>query len=255
MRYVCLVIIASIISMTTVLYSEQSSSTKASSHGNKLNAIEILKVVDAIRAPGDSFVFNLRLIPFEDEENKEAQTLSVRVKGNTKSLVEFISPPYIKGRLLLMNENNMWVYIPGTRQPIKISPQQRLLGQVANGDVARVAYSVDYNPEILSQDSANIQLVLKAKSDAIQYNKIVLSVARETYQPQKAEFYTQSGRLLKTAYYKNYSNILGKLRPQTMEIHDALRKGQYTVMEFSQMQIKNIPSSYFQQSYLNHVIR
>ena len=38
----------------------------------------------------------------------------------------------------------MWVYVPGTRQVLRISPQQRVLGGVASADVARMVFSLDY---------------------------------------------------------------------------------------------------------------
>ncbi|MCP4050980.1 MAG: outer membrane lipoprotein-sorting protein [bacterium] len=255
-----LLVVSVVFFLTSVVFSTTPSENlqtlkRKSNAVSKLNAKEILEKVDNIRAPGTNFVFKLEVVPYKNGKKAPAQKLTVRVKDHDKSLVEFTYPPANKGRLLLMNSNNMWIYIPGTRQPIRISPQQRLLGQVANGDVARVVYSIDYQAKIINRSKKYIKLLLKAKKGNVQYGQIVLFVNRKNFYPEKALFYTKSDRLLKTAYYKDYQEVLGKLRPQLVEIHDELRKGQYTVMKYSGMEMKNTPGSYFQKSYLKHLIR
>jgi outer membrane lipoprotein-sorting protein len=218
---------------------------------------DILKKIDEIRAPDKTFIFDLK-ITYKKKNGKDIiQKLKVHVKDGNKSLVKFTYPPTTKGRLLLMVGNNMWIYIPNTRKPIRISPQQRLLGQVANGDVARVVYSVDYNSKILGIEKINnkicLRLELSAKNNQVTYSKIILWVEKTTYKPIKAKFYAISGKLLKTAYYKGYTYTLGKERPLILEVHDELRKGEVSIMEYSNLKVADTPKAYFQKSYLKHI--
>ncbi len=218
---------------------------------------EILKAVDEVRAPGEDFSFDIKITSKQQGRNSTVQELTVSVKDATKSLVKFTYPPENKGRVLLMVGQNLWIYMPTINKPIRISPRQRLVGQVSYGDVARVVYSYDY---IVASDQVErvdekelIRLSLTPKTKEATYGKIVLWVAAETYKPRKAQFYALSGKLLKTAYYKGYTEVLGKERPMIIEIHDELRKGEVSLMEYSHMQAANLPASYFQKEYLKYV--
>ncbi|MEW6621245.1 MAG: outer membrane lipoprotein-sorting protein [bacterium] len=217
---------------------------------------KILEMIDQIRAPGDTFVFDLKITYKKEKEKDIIQEFTVRVKDADKSLVKFTYPPENKGRLLLMVGNNMWIYVPGTRGPIRISPQQRLLGQISNGDVARVVYSLDYNAKLLEEEIDKmrcIKLELSSKSEQASYSKIFLWTDTESFKPIKAEFYSISDRLLKTAFYKGYAKVLGKERPLVLEIYDELRKGEYSIMEYSNMKVADTPNTFFQKTYLKHI--
>src|SRR2546426_10229428 len=92
------------------------------------SALSILQKVDLIRAPAQSFTFDLTLTIYSGSTITSVNRFSVRVKDAEKSLVRFTEPPKIKGRAILMNGENTWIYIPGTRGALRISAQQRLLG-------------------------------------------------------------------------------------------------------------------------------
>ncbi len=222
-----------------------------------LTPAEILKRVDEIRAPGDTFTFDLKLTYKKEGKEDIIQKFTVRVKDADKSLVKFTYPAENKGRLFLMVGNNMWIYIPGTRAPIRISPQQRLLGQISNGDVARVVYSLDYNAKLLGEEKIDksqcLKLELTQKSKQAVYSRIILWAETKSFKPIKAEFYTASGKLLKTAFYKGYTEVLGKERPLVSEIYDELRKGEYSIMEYSNMKVVDTPAAFFQKTYLEHI--
>ncbi len=229
----------------------------ASNNALALSPEEILKKVDQIRAPGNTFVFDLKLTYKKDGEKDAIQRFTVQVKDADKSLVRFTYPANNKGRLLLMVGNNMWIYIPDTKKPIRISPQQRLLGQISNGDVARVVYSLDYNAKLLEKERIDerqcIKLELTARTKEATYGRILLWTDAEDFEPQKAEFYALSGKLLKTALYKGYANVLGKRRPLIMEIRNELCKGEYSIMEYSNMKAVDTPKAFFQADYLKHI--
>lgn len=219
-------------------------------------AEEILRKVDEIRAPSKHFVCDLEIISRKGEK-KITKKFKLFVGDETKSLVKFVYPPADKGKFLLMVGENLWFYTQGIRKPIRITPQQRLLGEVSNGDVARVVYSIDYSPVSISEmemDNKNMyKLQLVAKRKSATYGKIALLIEKETFNPYKAEFYAISGKWLKTAYYKNYELILEKKRPTEMEIIDELRKNQSSIMKYSNFEIKKFPDYYFQKAHLKYL--
>jgi len=223
---------------------------------NKLSLDEILKKVDEIRAPSNHFKCELEIVCYKDNKKISLKKFELYVGDETKSLVKFTYPYEDKGKFLLMVKENLWFYTKGTRNPIRITPQQRLLGEVSNSDVARVVYSVDYTPlsadEVIINNVSMYKLTLKAKTKAA-YDNIILFVEKETCKPYKSEFYTVGGKLLKTAYYKNYQMILGKERPTETEIIDEIRKGNRSVIKYSNFEIKKFPSYYFQKEYLQYI--
>ena len=223
---------------------------------NRLNLDEILKKVDDIRAPSNHFKCELEIVCYKNDKETSVKKFELYVGDETKSLVKFVYPYEDKGKFLLMVEENLWFYNKRTKNPIRITPQQRLLGEVSNSDVARVVYSVDYTPlnaeEVVIGDTHMYKLFLKAKTKAA-YDSITLFVDKETYKPYKAEFYTVGGKLLKTAYYKNYQMILDKERPTETEIIDEIRKGNRSVIKYSNFEIKEFPSYYFQKEHLQYM--
>lgn len=218
---------------------------------------QLLQAIDRIRVPADTFVFDLRLTAYKGAEVSSVNGFTVHVKDSSKSLVKFTAPPENKGRVLLMTGENLWIYIPGTRGALRISPQQRLLGQVAYGDVARVVYSLDYRVDQVTEErvagEGALQLELKAKSGGAAHDRIRLRVERETLRPVKAEFLALSGKLLKVGYYRGYRWVLGESRPMILEVRDAIRTEEYSVLEFLEMRKEDTPAIFFQRTYLEHV--
>lgn len=211
---------------------------------------EILEKVDAIRAPGTSFIFNLRITHGNDPAVAVSEFL-VRVKDSQKSLVLYTSPPASRGRVLLMVQDNMWIYLPGAGNPIRISPQQQIMGGVSNADVARVVFSLDYRVETVEEhNEEELELLLTPKSRGAAYGKVLLWVEKRDCKPLKAEFFALSGLLLKTVFYKKYQDILGQERPMALEIHDNIKKSEVIVMQYQDMRLEETPDIYFQKTYM-----
>src|SRR3954453_16655391 len=104
----------------------------------------ILAKVDAGRNPLNSFSADVA-IPSTSGSETESSRFLVYGKGSDRSVVEFVAPATEKAKFLLMLRDAMWIYMPATSRPIRISPLQRLMGQASNGDVARTNFAVDYN--------------------------------------------------------------------------------------------------------------
>ncbi len=221
----------------------------------KLTPQELLIKADDIRSPGHSFLQDTRVTLKKGNTETASNRLITRVKGHSKSLSIFKEPPTQKDQVLLMIDNNMWMYFPKSRQPIRISPAQQLLGNVSNADVARVVYNIDYKAESVEEETSGtdklLKLFLKAKTEGAAYGSIKLWLHKDSFKPNKAEFYTLAGRLLKTTYYKGYKQLLGKDRPTLLEVHDAVKKDEITTMEYLSMKIEDTPDNYFQRAFMD----
>jgi outer membrane lipoprotein-sorting protein len=218
-----------------------------------LNGPEILKKVDSLRNPLVSFQLDVDLVSYRNQET-EAWKMRVFGQGTEKSLVEFVDPASQKGQYLLMLNEAMWIYLPGTSRPIRISPLQRLMGEASNGDVARTSYSIDYNAELAGEEVVTdlpcYRLELAAKDAAVSYNKVTLWVSKGSYEPIKADFYVVSGKLMKHAFFREFGILNGHRAITAIEIQDAIRPGRRTVMRYSKLQSKDLPDKMFNKNYL-----
>ena len=215
----------------------------------------LLQQVDAVRAPGSAFTFKVAITAPDGAGLK----LSVRVADQVKSLVRYLEPPRSAGRSLLFIERNMWVYVPGTRQVLRISPQQRVLGGVASADIARMVYSLDYaldSVEELPEEGGERRrrLTLSRRSKGAAYARITLVSGGDEVRPLQASFFASSGRgHLKTAYFEGYREVLGRPRPTVLRVIDHLNGDRETVLEYSDFALEDTPDAWFQPTYLKRL--
>lgn len=217
--------------------------------------VTLLQQVDAVRAPDNAFTFEVAVTAPDDD----ALRLSVRVADPIRSLVRYLEPPRSVGRSLLFIERNMWVYVPGTRQVLRISPQQRVLGGVASADIARMVYALDYvldSVEELPEEAGERRrrLTLSGRSKGAAYGRIALVAAGEEARPLQASFFASSGRRhLKTAYFERYREVLGRSRPTVMRVVDHLNADEETILEYSDFAFEDTPDAWFQPAYLKRL--
>ncbi|MGC8771702.1 MAG: outer membrane lipoprotein-sorting protein [Brevinematia bacterium] len=218
-----------------------------------LTAEEILKLVDEKRGPEGYFLTKMRVTSYKGDKIEESLEMKGYIKGN-KSMVYFTSPAKWKGRKMLMIGNDVVMIFPNTSKPVRLSPSQRLMGNVANGDVARAAFSVDYNATLIGEERLDnkdcYRLKLSAKNTGTTYNSIDLWVEKDTFSPFKAVFYSLSGKELKQAYYSDLKVLAGSERISKITIYDSIRKDNYSVIEFLSMEKEEFSEKYFNIDYL-----
>ena len=148
---------------------------------------------------------------------------------------------------------------PNTKASVRLSPQQRLLGQASNGDVVTVNLAKDYLAKLTAEEEVvdgerrrriSYKLALTANTPTATYTAVDLWVDAENSRPIKARFYAESGRLLKTVYYRRYEQQLGKERPTETVIIDGLNPQSVTLIRYSDFATPAIPLTWFNRDYL-----
>jgi outer membrane lipoprotein-sorting protein len=217
-------------------------------------ARNILEKSDQIRFPRESFQVDVTIDTTSPDQPEDIHKYRVLSKGNENSIVMTIEPASERGQILLMKGRDLWIFMPSVSQPVRLSLSQRLTGQVANGDLARANFSGDYNPTIVRTDIIDGEkywvLELIGVDRSVTYHKVLYWVRQSNFWPYRAEFYSLSDRLLKTARYENFQTMLGKQRPTRLVMEDALRKGEQSVLEYSTMKLKDLPDKVFTKDYL-----
>jgi len=217
------------------------------------NAQDIVTKADDIRFPRDDFEVNVTITSTHNEQ-KDLHKYQILSKGRDKTIVLTTYPPSERGQILLMKERDLWAYMPNVSQPIRLSLAQRLTGEVANGDLTRANFSGDYHATLIKTETIGGQvyqvLDLSAVDRSVTYHRVVYWVNQTNFRPYKAEFYSSSGRVMKICHYTGYRKLGNKLRPTRLIMEDALRKGQKSVLEYSDLQVRQIPDKVFTKDYL-----
>ena len=208
------------------------------------DAPQLLARVDSYRNPIESFTMDIELTSITPQKS-ETSKFRVYGRGSDKSVVEFTYPQTEKGKYLLMLHDAMWMYMPSTSRPIRISPMQRLMGQASNGDVARTSFTADYAATTATSDGDAWRLDLAAKDPAVAYARVQLWVDKATYEPRRADFYVTSGKLIKRAWYREFGVMDGRNVVTAVEIEDLLRTGNRTLMHYSALTARDNPERMF----------
>lgn len=228
------------------------------------SAQEILAASDAIRNPDKPFALTTVLVEYRNSKEVDSNTLTVYSKADTKSgqfrsLIRFVGPARDANKLMLKNGNDLWFFDPSSKASIRLSPQQRLLGQASNGDVVTVNLAMDYSAKLLAEEDVQdgdrqkrhcYKLALAAVSSDVTYDHIEMWLDSTNNRPVKSRFYTESGQLLKIAYYRHYQAQLGVERPTETVIIDGLDPNWVTVMRFSDYAWRDVPEVWLQRDYL-----
>lgn len=215
---------------------------------------DIVAKADAIRFPQTGFQLDVRITSSSADRDEDIREYSILSKGVENTLVLTTAPAADRGQVMLMKGRDLWVFVPSVSQPVRLPLSQRLTGQVANGDLARANFRGDYDPKLLRTEEFEGQphyvLELTAVDSGVTYAKVIYWVNQTNFRPNKAEFYTVSGRLLKTARYLNFKPMAGETRPAQLILQDALKPGDKSVLDYNNIKLKDLPDKVFTKDYL-----
>ncbi len=216
------------------------------------DAQTLLQQSDRARGGGlPGIVWDIHLIPREGDRKLEEQRLEVRAVDDA-SVAETLEPARFRGARILQVGRNMWLTKPGLAKPIPVSPRQRMTGQASNGDIAATNYAADYSATLAGEETLDGEpcyvLELAAKHKRATYDRVRYWVTKHRQVAAKAEFYSLSGKLLKTARFE-YGNEIryeGRRIPfvSRMLIRDALVDAE-TDMRYDAVKVRRVAASEF----------
>ena len=227
-------------------------------------AQEIVAQSDLVRNPEQAFRTEITLTEYTGGQPRNQDVLAVYSKMDAatrqyRNLVQYLEPPRDAGKRVLLGGGALWFYDPSSKTSVRISPQQRLVGQAAIGDVLTVNLAADYQATLLGSETLEDaehkprlcwHLDLKASDAEATYGHAEYWVEQGSYQPIKARFYSDSGRVLKIAYYRHFGQRLGRVRPGEVVIIDAVDTALATIATFHDSAFQEVPDLWFQRDYL-----
>jgi outer membrane lipoprotein-sorting protein len=217
----------------------------------------IVEKADLVRFPRHGFEVGVTISTTKPGEEPDTRKYRVLSKGNENTIVLVTEPASDRGQVLLMKGRDLWIFLPTVSQPVRLGLSQRLTGQVANGDLARANFAGDYQAKVVGSEKIDGEtmrvLELTAADRAVAYHRVLYWVNQANFRPHKAEFYSRSERLLKTCLYQKYQQMGGQVRPTRLVMQDALHKDEESVLDYSGMQLRELPDRMFTKDFLKRL--
>ncbi len=216
--------------------------------GETISAQEIIKRADEVRNPSESYYIEVEVV--DRGSSEPSHKFRVAIAGNDKTRIETIEPARDNGRNMLMLGENMWVFVPNLKREVRVSLNQKLTGQAANGDISRMRWSGDYQATIEDETEKEWQLDLQANKKGLTYDRLKVWVEKDSFRPKRAEYMTRAGKVLKKVKYGGYKTLAGRERPSKILIQDATKSNDQSIIKIRKMKVKSFPNSLYQKSEL-----
>jgi outer membrane lipoprotein-sorting protein len=196
-------------------------------------ADELLKKYDEVMG-AQSFDATSLMTAHRDDGSERTYKMKILKAGNDKFRISFSEPAAVAGQEMLRQGDNMWVYMPSLKRAIRLANRDSFQGgDFNNADVLRVNYQADYTGSV-GEDPAVADawlLDLKAKGHNAAYDRIKLWLRKSDNQPKKAEYYSASGKLLRSAEFSDHKDWGGGfVRPGKIVMKNALATARWSIM-------------------------
>ena len=215
------------------------------------SAKDILKKAENIRSPDASYKVDVTLKDFR-RGKETVHTYEVLIKGRDKALVRFLTPLVDQGTKVLMVEEQMWIFMPSTAKPLRISPRQKLTGNAAYGDIIRLDFVDNYTPkfvktESLNGTSAHVLDLIAIEDKPVTYDRVQYWVDTVTFRPIKAFYQTREGKTLREGTFEKFEDMLGVKRPLVFKLNDFLEKEHRTELIYKSPKKASLPDLLFEK--------
>jgi len=209
---------------------------------------ELLAKYDAIMGP-PSYEAVARMTAHRDDDTERTYKMRILKSGTERFRAWFLEPASVRGQEMLRQGDNFWLYMPNLKRGVRMASRDSFQGgDFNNADVLRVNYAADYDGTV-GEDAAmpaTWLLELKAKTPEAAYDRIRLWIGRADLMPVKGEYYTESGKLLRTAEFSEVKTFKGLKRPTKVLMRNQLAVKRWSVMIVDELDPKvNPPASRF----------
>jgi len=194
------------------------------------DALDLLEKMDNIMFSPKDKQANVEMYLTNSQGNVKVREAVMMQKGTDMKLYRYTLPESQAGiATLSLPGGIMWLYMPAFGKPKKISllaKSQAFTGtDFSYEDMATTPYSERYTPVLLESNESGYLLELTPKDSDSKYSKIIVTLNKEDFYPEKMEYYDQANRKFKEATYEyekigNYWNarqvIMADLSKQHM---------------------------------------
>jgi outer membrane lipoprotein-sorting protein len=191
---------------------------------------------------GESAIYRLKMTVVRPGKSDRVVEMRGWKKGKMLGLLRYTAPPKERGTAYLRNGNNTYLFLPSAQKVVRVGAKQNFGGgDFSNGDIFRLSLIDDYDPVLVGEETLMgtpcYKLELKAKDRSVAYDRVAYWVRSDgTFFPVRADYYTLSGKRLKSLTLSDVAPLGGRVRPTALEMESALEGGFRTLLRFLQVQ-------------------
>lgn len=209
------------------------------------DAKSLLRKYDDVMGP-EAFESLSEITSFREDGSSRTYKMKVLKSGATKFRLTFEAPAAVRGQELLRQGDNLWVYLPNLKKPVRLAARESFQGgDFNNADVLRVNYSDDYEGQVSNSEEVENawRLDLRAKSSNAAYDRVVIMMSKTEGLPLQGAYYGSSGKLLRRAEFSEVKSFGGVRRPSKVVMKNMLATKRYSVMTVLGLNTKVSPPS------------
>lgn len=187
---------------------------------------------------GEQAAYDLRMVVTRPGRSDRVVEMKGWKKGDELGLLRYVAPPKERGTAYLRNGASTWLFLPAAEKVVRVGSKQNFGGgDFSNGDIFRLSLVRDYDPTLVGEEELEGQpcykLDLKAKDRSVAYDRVVYWVRSDgSFFPARADYYTLSGKKLKTLVASDVARLGARARPTLLTMESALDPGAKTRLRF-----------------------
>jgi len=194
------------------------------------------------------------------EKDSVTQARVFRRDVKKQFLILILLPEVNKGQGYLREDDNVWFYDPTSRKFSHSSVKENLQNTKAkNSDFTLSSFAEDYTVTSMTEGAVGKfpvwVLDLKANTNEVAYDRVVLYIRKDPTMLLKREDYSVNGRLMRTTAYPKYVELEGKLLPAQILILDEINKGEKSQITMTEQSVTPLPDKVFTKAFLEQVSR
>jgi len=219
----------------------------------------LVQLDDLGNFPGKDYTSLFTIVSEKPGEKQSVTQVRVFRRDTKKQFTILIMLPEVnKGQGYLREDDNVWFYDPTSRKFSHSSVKENLQNTEAkNSDFTVSSLVDDYTIQKISEGMIGKYPVwlldLKAKTNEVSYERIILYVRKDQTMTLKREDYSVNGRLMRTTLYPKYIALEGKLLPSQILIVDEINKGEKSQITMAEQSVEKLPDKIFTKAFLEQV--
>lgn len=209
---------------------------------------------------GSDFAAVMTMETQDPEEGTETTVVQQFRRDSDDAFLMLIREPAIqRGQGYLRIDDNLWFYDPESRRFSHTSMNDRFADSDANNsDFRQSTLSEDYRVTRVTESTLGRYDVyvmnLEATNNEVTYPTQKMWVNRQVPVILKTEDYSAGGRLMRTSYFPNYTQIGDDAYvPTRMIFVDELVEGKQTTIRLTDISVESLPDTIFTKSYVERV--
>jgi len=225
--------------------------------------IDILRKIDEIEEMTTDIRAKVNIAQTKNGQTKKIELLYYRRDADDAFLMVMIAPETDKGNGYLRVKDNIWMYRQNTRTFQIINRDEPIGGSDAKANdfekrkiTELYAAQKDASGNEVTEEKLGAvdvyKVEVKAKVNDVDYPKKIYWVRRDNSLRLKEQSFSNSGTLMQTAYYMNYTIVDGRYVPVKQLFIDEFEKGNKSLVEISGISTSKLPDI-FNKAYLENL--